>query len=153
MTRQPLNGNAADIDVLLSSNYAYMTITTSIVPQLTTAGQYALAFQLGQSAEAIPRLIAQIITDSVRPQATGDCLSQAIAETYEAVVRLTHCGAAGVAQIDRELCELLIALYEGIGRRLFELGEAGQRGSAQDATAPGTRHAGAPASAPIKSRM
>ena len=125
-----------DGDMLLSANRAYVAVSTLIVPGLTTTGQHALAFQLGRSAEAIPRLIALAFTSADRPAAIHEHLNEAVIETYEVVVRLTHCRGGPLTPADQQLCELLIAVYEGIGRRIFLLTGASEQQRGKEDTSP-----------------
>jgi four helix bundle protein len=110
-----------DLEVFRNSYSASLTVITKIVCKLPKVEQHDLADQLHRSAKAVPRLIAEGFAKRQQRRGFQKYLYDAIAESNEMIVSLSHVRDLYSAHVDVALCEKLIDSYDKTSRQLFLL--------------------------------
>ena len=113
-----------DLRVYQESYQASVTVLTQIVPKLPKEERFDLADQLRRSAKAIPRLIAEGYGKKHQNKGFGKYIDDAMGESNETCVSLSHCRDIYSSFVDPQLCDKLIDIYDKIGRQLYKLGQA-----------------------------
>jgi four helix bundle protein len=110
-----------DLEVYNNSYSASIEIITRIIPHLPKEEQYDLASQLRRSAKAIPRLIAEGYSKRHQNKGFQKYLDDAMAESNEMIVSLSHARDLYSICIDPKFCEKMIDLYDKTSRQLYNL--------------------------------
>ncbi len=111
-----------DLEVYQNTYSASIEIISKIVPKLPRTEQHDLADQLRRSAKAVPRLIAEGYSKKHQKKGFQKYLDDAMAESNEIIVSLSHARDLYSGYIDPKLCENLIDLYDKSSRQLYNLG-------------------------------
>jgi four helix bundle protein len=119
-TRNPIR-SFSDLEVYQNSYNSSIEVITKIVPQLPKEEQYDLANQMRRSAKAVPRLIAEGYSKKHQSKGFQKYLDDAMAESNEMIVCLSHVRDLYSAFVDPKLCEKLIDLYDKSSRQLYNL--------------------------------
>ena len=110
-----------DLEVFQNSYSSSITVITKIVSKLPREEQRDLADQLRRSAKAVPRLIAEGFAKRQQKRGFQKYLYDAIAESNEMIVSLSHARDLYSAYINVALCEKLVDSYDKTSRQLFLL--------------------------------
>lgn len=119
-TRSPIK-SFTDLEVYQNSYTASIEVITKIVPKLPKEEQYDLADQMRRSAKAVPRLIAEGYSKKHQNKGFRKYLDDAMAESNEMIVSLSHVRDLYSRYVDPKLCEKLIDLYDKSSRQLYNL--------------------------------
>jgi four helix bundle protein len=119
-TRSPIK-SFTDLEVYQNSYIASIEVISMVVPKLPKEEQYDLASQLRRSAKAIPRLIAEGYSKKHQSKGFQKYLDDAMAESNEMIVSLSHVRDLYSSCVDPKLCEKLIDLYDKSSRQLYNL--------------------------------
>jgi four helix bundle protein len=119
-TRKPIR-SFRDLEVYQNTYAASIDVITKIVPKLPQEERDDLAGQLRRSAKAIPRLIAEGYSKKHQKRGFQKYLDDALAESNEMIVPLSHIRDLYSSYVNPVLCEKLIDLYEKSSRQLYNL--------------------------------
>ena len=107
-----------DLEVYQNTYAASVEVVAKIVPRLPRTEQNDLGDQLRRSAKAIPRLIAKGYSKKHQKKGFQKYLDDAMAESNEIIVSLSHARDLYSGCVDPKLCENLIDLYDKSSRQL-----------------------------------
>lgn len=110
-----------DLEVYQNSYSASVEVINKIVPNLPKFEQDDLADQIRRSAKAIPRLIAEGYSKKHQKKGFQKYLDDALAESNEMIVSLSHTRDLYSNYVDPKLCERLIDIYDKSSRQLYKL--------------------------------
>jgi len=110
-----------DLEVYQNSYSASVEVINKIVPNLPKFEQDDLADQIRRSAKAIPRLIAEGYSKKHQKKGFQRYLDDALAESNEMIVSLSHTRDLYSNHVDPKLCEKLIDIYDKSSRQLYKL--------------------------------
>ena len=110
-----------DLEVYQNTYSASIEVISKIVPNLPRTEQNDLADQLRRSAKAIPRLISEGYSKKHQKKGFQKYLDDAMAESNEMIVSLSHARDLYSDCVDPKLCENLIDLYDKSSRQLYNL--------------------------------
>src|SRR4030043_1088190 len=110
-----------DLEVYQNTYSASIDVICRIFPKLPRTEQTDLADQLRRSAKAIPRLIAEGYSKKHQKKGFQKYLDDAMAESNEMIVSLSHVRDLYSGYVDPKLCENLIDLYDKSSRQLYNL--------------------------------
>jgi len=110
-----------DLEVYQNTYSASIEVISKIVPKLPRTEQNDLADQLRRSAKAIPRLIAEGYSKKHQKKGFQKYLDDAMAESNEMIVSLSHVRDLYSVFVDPKLCANLIDLYDKSSRQLYNL--------------------------------
>ena len=110
-----------DLEVYQSTYSASIEVISKIVPKLPRTEQNDLADQLRRSAKTIPRLIAEGYSKKHQKKGFQKYLDDAMAESNEMIVSLSHVRNLYSVFVDPKLCANLIDLYDKSSRQLYNL--------------------------------
>ena len=110
-----------DLEVYQNTYPASIEVISKIVPNLPRTEQNDLADQLRRSAKAIPRLIAEGYSKKHQKKGFQKYLDDAMAESNEMIVSLSHVRDLYSVFVDPKLCANLIDLYDKSSRQLYNL--------------------------------
>ncbi len=110
-----------DLEVYQNTYFASIEVISKIVPKLPRTEQSDLADQLRRSAKAIPRLIAEGYSKKHQKKGFQKYLDDAMAESNEMIVSLSHVRDLYSYYVDPKCCENLIDLYDKSSRQLYNL--------------------------------
>jgi len=113
-----------DLEVYQNSYSASIEVVSKIVPKLPKYEQDDLADQIRRSAKAIPRLIAEGYSKKHQKKGFQKYLDDALAESNEMIVSLSHTRDLYSNYVDPKLCEKLIDIYDKSSRQLYKLSMA-----------------------------
>ncbi len=113
-----------DLEVYQSTYRACIEVVTRIIPRMPDFEKNDLKSQLRRSVKAIPRLIAEGYAKRHQKRGFQKYLDDAMGECNETIVGLEQCKDLYAINVDRELCEKLIDLYDKSGRELYNLSSA-----------------------------
>jgi four helix bundle protein len=119
-TRSPIR-SFGDLEVYQNSYKGSIEVISRIVPKLPKEEQRDLASQLRRSAKAVPRLIAEGYSKKHQNKGFQKYLDDAMAESNEMIVSLSHVRDLYSRYVDPKLCDGLIDLYDKCSRQLFNL--------------------------------
>lgn len=119
-TRIPIK-SFTDLEVYQNSYTASIEVISKVVPKLPKEEQYDLANQLRRSAKAVPRLIAEGYSKKHQNKGFQKYLDDAMAESNEMIVSLSHVRDLYSTYVDPKLCEKLIDLYDKSSRQMYNL--------------------------------
>ncbi len=110
-----------DLEVYQNTYSASIEVVSKIVPNLPKFEQNDLADQLRRSAKAIPRLIAEGYSKKHQKKGFQKYLDDALAESNEMIVSLSHTRDLYSNCVDPKFCERLIDIYDKSSRQLYKL--------------------------------
>jgi four helix bundle protein len=110
-----------DLEVYQNTYSASIEVISKIVPNLPRTEQNDLADQLRRSAKAIPRLISEGYSKKHQKKGFQKYLDDAMAESNEMIVSLSHVRDLYSGCVDPKLCANLIDLYDKSSRQLYNL--------------------------------
>jgi four helix bundle protein len=110
-----------DLDVYNNSYSASIEVIAKIIPHLPKEEQYDLANQLRRSVKAIPRLIAEGYSKRHQNKGFQKYLDDAMAESNEMIVSLSHARDLYSSCVDPKFCGKLIDIYDKTSRQLYNL--------------------------------
>jgi len=110
-----------DLEVYQNTYSASIEVISKIVPNLPRTEQNDLADQLRRSAKTIPRLIAEGYSKKHQKKGFQKYLDDAMAESNEMIVSLSHVRDLYSVFVDPKLCANLIDLYDKSSRQLYNL--------------------------------
>jgi len=116
-----------DLEVYQGTYRACIEVVTRIIPKIPDFEKNDLKSQLRRSVKAIPRLIAEGYAKRHQRHGFQKYLDDAMSECNETIVGLDQCRDLYGANMDRDLCEKLIDLYDKSGRQLYKLSSAWSR--------------------------
>jgi four helix bundle protein len=119
-TKSPIR-SFTDLEVYQNSYSASLEVITKIVPKLPKEEQHDLADQMRRSAKAISRLIAEGHSKRHQNKGFQKYLDDAMAESNEMIVCLSHVRDLYLMYVDPMFCEKLIDLYDKTSRKLYNL--------------------------------
>ncbi len=110
-----------DLEVYQNTYAASVEVINNIVPKLPRTEQNDLADQLRRSAKAIPRLIAEGYSKKHQKKGFQKYLDDAMGESNEMIVSLSHVRDLYSNYVDTKLCQHLIDVYDKSSRQLYNL--------------------------------
>jgi four helix bundle protein len=110
-----------DLEVYQNTYSASIEVISKIVPNLPKFEQNDLVDQIRRSAKAIPRLIAEGYSKKHQKKGFQKYLDDALAESNEMIVSLSHTRDLYSNYVDSNLCEKLIDIYDKSSRQLYKL--------------------------------
>ncbi len=110
-----------DLEVYQNTYSASIEVINRIVPKLPRTEQADLADQLRRSAKAIPRLIAEGYSKKHQKKGFQKYLDDAMGESNEMIVSLSHARDLYPDCVDPKVCENLVDLYDKSSRQLYNL--------------------------------
>ena len=110
-----------DLDVYRNAYQASLEVILKIVPKLPKEEKYDLANQLRRSSKAVPRLIVEGYSKKHQVKNFKKYLDDAIGESNETIVSLSHVRDLYSSYVDIDLCERLIKVYDISSRQMFKL--------------------------------
>jgi four helix bundle protein len=113
-----------DLEVYQGTYKGCIEVITRIIPTIPDFEKNDLKSQLRRSVKAIPRLIAEGYAKRHQKRGFQKYLDDAMGECNETIVGLEQCKDLYGATVDKELCELMIDLYDKSGRQLYNLSSA-----------------------------
>jgi len=115
-----------DLEVYQNTYKASIIIMTRIIPQLPKIEQYDLCDQMRRACKAIPRLIAEGYSKKHQARGFQKYLDDALAESNEMIVCLSHSRDIYGKYFDVKLIEALIDIYDKTSRQLYKLSKSWQ---------------------------
>ncbi len=113
-----------DLEVYRNTYESSIIVMTKIIPNLPDTERYDLKDQLSRSCKAIPRLIAEGYAKKHQKQGFQKYLDDAMGESNEMLVSLSHCRDIYPQFVDKDFCNKLIDIYDKTGKQLYNLSEA-----------------------------
>jgi four helix bundle protein len=110
-----------DLEVYQNSYSASIEVVSKIVPKLPKFEQDDLADQMRRSAKALHRLIAEGYSKKHQKKGFQKYLDDAMAESNEMIVSLSHARDLYPNYVDPKLCEEMIDVYDKSSRQLYNL--------------------------------
>ncbi|MBU0569501.1 four helix bundle protein [Patescibacteria group bacterium] len=111
-----------DLEVYRNTYEACIVFHKELLPKLPRQERYCLIDQLRRSTKAVPRLIAEGYAKRHQRAGFQKYLDDAMGECNETVVGLEQ--IKDIYNIEPELCEKLVDLYDKSGRQLYKLSVA-----------------------------
>ena len=111
-----------NLDVYNNSYRACVIVHKKVLPQLPNSERFDLKDQLSRSTKAIPRLIAEGYAKRHQKAGFQKYLDDAMGESNETIVGLQQ--VIDIYEIEPELCDTLIDLYDKTGRQLYRLSQS-----------------------------
>ena len=118
--RKPIR-SFMDLEVYKNAYAGSIEVITKIIPKLPKVEQNDLGDQLRRSAKAVPRLIAEGYSKKHQKKGFQKYLDDALAESNELIVSLSHVRDLYSQYVDPIFCEKLIDLYDKTSRQLYNL--------------------------------
>jgi len=109
-----------DLEVYQNTYKAMLKVMKEIVPKLPELEKYDLRDQLSRSCKAIPRLIAEGYAKKHQKAGFQKYLDEAMGECNETIVSLEQ--SRDIYDLDENLINELVDLYDKSGRQLYNLG-------------------------------
>ncbi len=113
-----------DLEVYQNTYKACIEMMTKIIPELPDFEKNDLKSQLRRSVKAIPRLIAEGYAKKHQKHGFQKYLDDAMGECNETIVGLEQCKDLYDTNVNKQLYEQLIDLYDKSGRQLYNLSSA-----------------------------
>ena len=114
----------SDLEVYQNTYKSSIVVMTKVVPKLPESEKYDLKDQLSRSSKAIPRLIAEGYSKRHQRKGFQKYLDDAMAESNETIVSLSHVRDIYYKFIDPKPCDDLIEIYDKSSRQLYKLSQA-----------------------------
>ncbi len=111
-----------DLDVYQNTYKSSIVVAQRILPKLPECEKYDLHNQLSRSSKAIPRLIAEGYAKKHQKSGFQKYIDDAMGECNETIVSLEH--VKDIYEIEVNLCDELVDLYDKAARQLYNLAEA-----------------------------
>lgn len=111
-----------DLEVYRNTYDAMLLVMREIIPKLPESEKYDLKDQLSRSVKAIPRLIVEGYAKRHQKFGFQKYLDDAIAECNESIVSIEQC--RDIYNVNPELCNKLVKMFDQSARQLFRLAEA-----------------------------
>jgi four helix bundle protein len=121
-----------DSEVYQATYRACIEMMTKIIPTIPDIEWNDLRSELRRSVKAIPRLIAEGYAKRHQKHGFQKYLEDAMGECNETIVGLEQCRDLYGTNVNKELCDQLIDLYDKSGRQLYNLSSAWNRFKKQD---------------------
>ncbi|MFZ2146630.1 MAG: four helix bundle protein [Sedimentisphaerales bacterium] len=121
--RKPIR-SFRDLEVYQNSYAASIEVITKVVPKLPKEEQNDLDSQLRRSSKAIPRLIAEGYSKKHQKKGFQKYLDDALAESNEIIVSLSHVRDLYSRFVDPGLSERLIDTYDKSSRQIYNLAKS-----------------------------
>ncbi len=112
------------MEVYQNSYAASIEVITKVVPKLPKEEQNDLSSQLRKSSKAIPRLIAEGYSKKHQKKGFQKYLDDALAESNEVIVSLSHVRDLYSRFVDPKLSERLIDVYDKTSRQIYNLAKS-----------------------------
>ena len=119
-TKRPIR-SFRDLEVYQNTYKASIIVITKIVPKLPKEERTDLVDHLRRSSKAIPRLIAEGYSKKHQKKGFQKYLDDAIAESNEMIVSLSHVRDLYSRFVNPKLCDELIEIYDKSSRQMFNL--------------------------------
>ena len=110
-----------DLEVYQNTYKASLTIINEIIPKLHKEERFDLADQLRRSCKAVPRLIAEGYSRKHHVKSFRKYLDDAMGESNETIVSLSHVKDLYGYLVDVPLCNSLIDIYDKSSKQLYNL--------------------------------
>lgn len=123
--RKPIR-SFRDLEVYQSTYIASIEVNTKVVLKLPKEEQYDLTDQVRRASKAIPRLIAEGYSKKHQKKGFQKYLDDALAESNEMIVSLSHVRDLYAGYVDPKLSEELIDIYDKSSRQLYNLARSWQ---------------------------
>jgi four helix bundle protein len=120
MQRKPIR-SFRDLEVYENTYKASIIVISKVIPNLPKEERFDLADQLRRSSKAVPRLIAEGYSKKHQVKNFKKYLDDAIGESNETIVSLSHVRDLYERYVDTRLCDDLIDIYDKSGRQMFNL--------------------------------
>jgi len=120
LNRKPIR-SFLDLEIYQDSYKASIEVVNKIVNKLPKEEQYDLADQLRRSSKAVPRLIAEGYSKKHQNKGFQKYLDDALAESNETIVSLSHAKDLYSDYVDVSLIDGLLVLYDKCSRQIFSL--------------------------------
>lgn len=111
-----------DLEVYQNSYKAMLLVMKRIIPKLPESEKYDLKDQTSRSCKAIPRLIAEGYAKRHQKMGFQKYIDDAMGECNETIVSLEQ--IKDIYEIEAELVNELIKIYDQTGRQLYKLSMA-----------------------------
>ena len=118
--RKPIR-SFQDLEVYQNTYYASIVVVRKVVPKLPKEERNDLADQLRRSSKAVPRLIAEGYSKKHQKKGFQKYLDDALTESNEMIVSLSHTRDLYYQHVNPELCEELIEVYDKSSRQIYTL--------------------------------
>ena len=118
--RKPIR-SFRDLEVYQNTYKASIEVVKKVIPRLPKEEQYDLVNQLRRSSKAIQRLIVEGYSKKHHSRSFQKYLDDAIGESNEMIVSLSHAKDLYHNFVDPNLCDVLIAIYDRSSRQMFKL--------------------------------
>ena len=113
-----------DLEVYQSSYAASIKVVARVAPKLPKHEQHDLADHLRRSSKAVPRLIAEGYSKKHQKKGFQKYLDDALAESNEMIVCVSHVSDLHSEYVEPALCEELINVYDKCSRQVYKLARA-----------------------------
>jgi len=110
-----------DLEIYQDSYKASIIIIKKVITKLPKEEQYDLADQLRRSCKAVPRLIAEGYSKKHQNKGFQKYLDDALAESNETIVSLSHVRDLYDQFVDIVLVNNLLVVYDKCSRQIFSL--------------------------------
>jgi four helix bundle protein len=113
-----------DLDVYQASYQAMLEVFKNVLPSLPSEEKFDLTDQLRRSTKAVPRLIAEGHSKRHQKKGFQKYLDDAMTEANESQVSLAQARDLYPANVNNELCQRLIDIYDKVSRQCYNLAVA-----------------------------
>lgn len=120
MQRKPIR-SFLDLEAYQNTYNASLIVIKKIIPRIPNEEKYDLADQLRRSSKAVPRLIAEGYSKKHHKKYFQKYLDDAIGESNETIVSLSHARDLYGQHLNIDLCNSLIDIYDKSSRQMFNL--------------------------------
>ena len=121
--REPIR-SFRDLEIYQNTYAASIEVNTKVVPKLPGEERDDLANQLRRSSKAIPRLIAEGYSKKHQKRGFQKYLDDALAESNEMIVSLSHVRDLYLKFVYPKLSERLIDIYDKSSRQMYNLAKS-----------------------------
>ena len=123
LERKPIR-SFHDLEIYQNTYASSITVMTEIVPKLPKEEKYDLSDQIRRACKAVPRLIAEGYSKKHQQKGFQKYLDDALAESNEMIVSLSHVRDLYSTFIDPKLTQSLIELYDKASRQIYTLAKS-----------------------------
>lgn len=121
--RKPIR-SFRDLEIYTNTYEASIQVNMKVVPKLPPEEKFDLADQLRRSSKAVPRLIAEGYSKKHQTKGFQKYLDDALAESNEMIVSLSHVRDLYSNFVDPGLVDNLIDVYDKSSRQIYKLSKA-----------------------------
>ena len=118
--RKPIR-SFQDLEVYQNTYKASIIVITKVVPKLPKEERNDLTDQLRRSSKTVPRLIAEGYSKKHQKKGFQKYLDDALTESNEMIVSLSHTRDLYFQYVNPELSEELIEIYDKSSRQIYML--------------------------------